>query len=215
MFAYFDKNGTLREIINDEAIRQGNMNADSLPAYVNAIYAYFEGQDGSNVVSCWAVFMKPDGSLTDEKQYTETATEQIPYDRKRELKYFKYFTDYEFHVVPMPNEILAQSGTCAATIRLVMETGGEKSILALGKIPFVVEDEVVKADHLITQSQYNYLVAVGGATYYYPTVSEDGMLTWTNNFGLENPAPVNITGPQGEQGYQGVSISNITLREVS
>ena len=215
MFVFFDKNGTLREIINDEAIRQGNMNADSLPAYVNAIYAYFEGQEGSNVVSCWAVFAKPDGSLTNEEQYTETATEQIPYDRKRELKYFKYFTNYEFHVVPMPNEILAESGTCAATIRLVLSTGGEKSILALGKIPFVVENEVIKADHLITQSQYNYLVATGGATYYYPTVSEDGMLTWTNNFGLENPAPVNVTGPQGEQGYQGVSISNITLREVS
>lgn len=199
MFAYFDKNGTLREIINDEAIRQGNMNADSLPAYVNAIYAYFEGQDGSNVASCWAVFAKPDGSLTNEEQYTETATEQIPYDRKRVLKYFKYFTDYEFHVVPMPNEILAESGTCAATIRLVMETGGEKSILALGKIPFVVEDEVVKADHLITQSQYNYLISLGGATYYVPHIDKaTGSLYWTNNGGLENPEPVTFVDMIGE-----------------
>ena len=198
MFVYFDKTGTLREIINDEAIRQGNMNAEDLPAYVNAIYAYFEGQEGATAVSCWAVFAKPDGSLTTERQYSETATKQIPYDRKRPLKCFKYFTDYEFRVVPMPNEILAESGTCAATIRLVLSTGGEKSLLALGKIPFVVEDEVVKSDNLITQSQYNYLISLGGATYYVPHIDKEaGTMYWTNNGGLENPEPVTIADSLG------------------
>lgn len=198
MFVYFDKTGTLREIINDEAIRQGNMNADDLPAYVNAIYAYFEGQDGSDVTSCWAVFAKPDGSLTNELPYSETATKQIPYDRKRPLKYFKYFKGYEFRVVPLPNEILAESGTCAATIRLVLSTGGKKSLLALGKIPFVVEKEVVKSDNLITQSQYNYLISLGGATYYVPHIDKEaGTMYWTNNGGLENPEPVTIADSLG------------------
>ena len=41
-----------------------------------------------------------------------------------------------------------------------------------------------------------------GATFT-PSVSADGTLSWTNNKGLTNPDPVNITGPQGERGPQG------------
>lgn len=33
-----------------------------------------------------------------------------------------------------------------------------------------------------------------------PSVSEDGVLSWTNDGGLENPEPVNIKGPSGEGG---------------
>jgi hypothetical protein len=39
-----------------------------------------------------------------------------------------------------------------------------------------------------------------GATFT-PDVSTDGVISWTNDKGLENPAPVNIKGPQGEPGY--------------
>ena len=41
-----------------------------------------------------------------------------------------------------------------------------------------------------------------GATFT-PAVSEDGTLSWTNDKGLENPASVNIKGPQGERGLAG------------
>ena len=41
-----------------------------------------------------------------------------------------------------------------------------------------------------------------GATFT-PSVSEDGTLSWTNDRGLENPAPVNVKGPQGEKGDTG------------
>lgn len=41
-----------------------------------------------------------------------------------------------------------------------------------------------------------------GATFT-PSVSADGTLSWTNNKGLTNPEPVNITGPQGLQGKAG------------
>ena len=41
-----------------------------------------------------------------------------------------------------------------------------------------------------------------GATFY-PSVSEEGVISWTNNRELENPAPVNIRGPQGERGEKG------------
>ena len=34
-------------------------------------------------------------------------------------------------------------------------------------------------------------------------MSVDGIISWTNNKGLENPESVNIKGPQGIQGIQG------------
>ena len=39
-----------------------------------------------------------------------------------------------------------------------------------------------------------------GATFY-PSVSADGVISWTNNKGLENPEPVNIRGGNGKDGY--------------
>lgn len=42
-----------------------------------------------------------------------------------------------------------------------------------------------------------------GATFT-PAVSEDGVLSWTNDGGLPNPEPVNIKGPPGEGGAAGV-----------
>lgn len=41
-----------------------------------------------------------------------------------------------------------------------------------------------------------------GATFT-PAVSEDGVLSWTNDRGLENPAPVKILGPAGPKGNPG------------
>lgn len=38
-----------------------------------------------------------------------------------------------------------------------------------------------------------------GATFT-PAVSQDGIISWTNDKGLENPEPVNITGPRGLPG---------------
>lgn len=44
----------------------------------------------------------------------------------------------------------------------------------------------------------------GKAGYYYiPSVSKDGIVSWTNNGNLNNPTPINIKGPQGDQGIQG------------
>ena len=37
-----------------------------------------------------------------------------------------------------------------------------------------------------------------------PSVSSEGVISWTNNGDLDNPQSVSIKGPQGEQGIQGV-----------
>ena len=52
----------------------------------------------------------------------------------------------------------------------------------------------------------NWRVEMGDArpgTTFTPAVSEGGVISWTNDGGLENPAPVNIKGEQGEVGPQG------------
>lgn len=41
-----------------------------------------------------------------------------------------------------------------------------------------------------------------GATFI-PNVSEEGIISWSNDKDLPNPSPVNIKGPKGDQGIQG------------
>jgi hypothetical protein len=41
-----------------------------------------------------------------------------------------------------------------------------------------------------------------GATFI-PDVSDDGVISWTNNKGMQNPKSVNIKGPKGEKGDRG------------
>ena len=43
-----------------------------------------------------------------------------------------------------------------------------------------------------------------GATFT-PSVNANGDLSWTNDKGLTNPVTVNIRGPQGQKGEDGVS----------
>ena len=43
-----------------------------------------------------------------------------------------------------------------------------------------------------------------GGTTFIPSVSQDGIISWTNDGDLPNPTPVNIKGPKGNAGEQGV-----------
>ena len=47
----------------------------------------------------------------------------------------------------------------------------------------------------------------GGATFI-PSVSADGVISWTNNKGLPNPKPVNIKGVKGDKGDKGEAGEN-------
>lgn len=51
-----------------------------------------------------------------------------------------------------------------------------------------------------------------GATFT-PAVSAEGVISWTNDKGLENPAPVNIKGPQGEDGNRAVHVGDGNMPE--
>lgn len=41
-----------------------------------------------------------------------------------------------------------------------------------------------------------------------PSVSESGIISWTNDGGLPNPSPQNIRGPQGQNGSPGLYVGN-------
>lgn len=43
-----------------------------------------------------------------------------------------------------------------------------------------------------------------GGTTFIPSVSQDGIISWTNDGDLPNPTPVNIKGPQGNVGERGL-----------
>ena len=53
---------------------------------------------------------------------------------------------------------------------------------------------------------------------FYPSVDAAGTLSWTNDGGLTNPDPVNITGPQGpagKDGSDGAAGANATINGVN
>jgi hypothetical protein len=47
-----------------------------------------------------------------------------------------------------------------------------------------------------------------GATFY-PNVSEDGILSWTNDRELPNPTPRKVKGEDGKDGINGVSVTSV------
>lgn len=46
-------------------------------------------------------------------------------------------------------------------------------------------------------------VAVAKGAVYTPHITDDGILSWTNDGGRDNPAQVDIKGPKGDTGPQG------------
>lgn len=131
MYLYFDKTGKLKEIINDEALRQGNFG-------VNKMYVYF---DKDNVVSLDVSYLLPSGLIVGPQNYTATETTQIPFDAKRDLLYFKYYQDYTFFVIDLEQDIngnspLDETGTVHCDIKANISG---QVIPVLGEFNFYVE----------------------------------------------------------------------------
>lgn len=54
--------------------------------------------------------------------------------------------------------------------------------------------------------QFDKVVQIGtggGGTIFFPSVSEEGVISWTNNGNLPNPEPVNIKGKDGDTPVKG------------
>ena len=81
-----------------------------------------------------------------------------------------------------------------------------------GDLPYGIYDkttwepgDVITAEELNkSEKAIEYLVRTRTAkAVYVPEVSEDGIISWSNNLELDNPEPVNIIGPKGPVGPEG------------
>ena len=89
----------------------------------------------------------------------------------------------------------------------------EANILELNSHPSIPGDNGLwmvwdLESHSYTESEFPLPEMPAGpagadGTTFTPSVSVDGVLSWTNDGGLENPAPVDIRGPAGKDGEQG------------
>lgn len=150
MYIYLDKQGIVKEIINDEALRQSASN-------VNEIYVYYDGLQEADIGSVLATYGLPDGTITDEMEVaTRTEESEIPYDAERDLKYFQYYKAYPFYHFAIADLALSQEGVVRLMVRLAQKDG--EYIKVAGLICFDVEGELVKEDHGVSLAQYNYLV---------------------------------------------------------
>lgn len=161
MYLYFNSQGVLKEIVNDEAIRQGN-------ASINKIKFFIEGADPQVVEGVYKALTFITGvrtfvdvlgqQLTTEAFSLTTVEDEIPYNKKRELKFFKYFTKYEMFSITVPEEVLVRNGTVGCRVQMVSAEG----IITLGLILFNVEgtgsDATISPDTAINVAQYNYLI---------------------------------------------------------
>ena len=146
MYIYFDRNGTIKEVINDESIRRGSSD-------YNKIYCYLEGNP--DIDDIWYLQKNPDGTLTNEVSFVDNiVTKAIPYDSHRDMKYFQDFEEYQFYVFTLSSSYLSQNGLVVATIRVAENN----TLWALGELTFNVQANVINSDNDITQSQYDYLL---------------------------------------------------------
>lgn len=234
MFLYFDQTGRLLEIVNDEALRQQNSD-------INTIYIYLEGADpstdtfnvdGTNykrhllptIFSTGYIrFKLPDGTVTNQGDFDITpVNSQIPYYKRRDLKYFKDFDYYQFYKIELPTgvdedgqptvlpNVLEQEGLVACTVSLVKTAGG---LFALGLITFNVEESVVQEESPITLSQWNYLInalRLGDWDTIIPKVPYEGA-TRDVNIGEHTLYTIGGISHPGEQGYPYISFVNGTF----
>ncbi len=147
MYLYFDNNGILKEIVDDVATRKGNNE-------VNKIYIYV---DGLTPKTEWITYQTSDGKQSNETLIETTITKTIPYDRNRDLTYFKNFQEYLFYVATIPSSVLTVSGLTKASVRVALQ---DDSLMTLGLIIFTIEESVVLQDSFITESQYQYLLNI-------------------------------------------------------
>ena len=155
MYLYFNKEGVLKEIINDLPLRQGSYN-------VNKIYVFVEEYETREPEEMEILYSKPSSGTVFPmiSSYTRENIE-VPYSPKRDLKFFKYYTKYNFFVIPTAFEA---GGTQYNVLNEVVTTSLQVIIdnLSLGLIVFNIEEGAVnqiKPEEYISLAQFQYLLA--------------------------------------------------------
>lgn len=183
MYLYFDSFGYLKEIINNP-VREGAQNVNKVYIYVEPTENKTEKREigGQEVVvnlflstyqtgNAEFKLSHKIGELTDHEgviynavvfNVDDKVTKIIPYDKKRDLKYFRYSTYYDFVEITIPTNSMRYEGRVDCTINLTNPTDAEETVevFPLDIFSFFVQPGVVLTDNQITQAQYSYLLSL-------------------------------------------------------
>lgn len=163
MYLYFDKQGILKEFINDESIRQNS-------AEVNNIYAYFESEVVTDNVSNFEAvsgILKVGNGPEQALENFSTDTKMIPYDPNRDLKYFRDGVTYRFYKYTLTADNLTTDGLALVTITAWTTVGDPYATppvlpvyAAQGIVTFQIQTSVVMQNTPLSQTDLTYLLGV-------------------------------------------------------
>lgn len=150
MYVYFNELGVIKEIVQNEHLRQGSSNA-------NELYLYFAGD---RTLSQLTLTIQVNDS--EETTYTrfidlqedKVENVEIPYNTTQQLKYFSYYTPYTMYKYTFVDDDLAYDGVLKITPRAYFDGGNE----AQGEILLMVEESVIVNNPQITRAEYENLL---------------------------------------------------------
>lgn len=157
IYCYYDKEGILREIINDSDNRQGTNNDE--------ILVYTERNDVNNISVVYEIgdIRYPTNSITQFANGVEPDL-TVPYNKNINYKYFKDNTPYNFYKFIVPIDIMRYNGTCRVTFSIHSSGQNQsdeqigKATRTLGLLTFDIQDSVINKDDILTLSQWQYLL---------------------------------------------------------
>lgn len=104
-------------------------------------------------------------------------------------------------------QTIAATGTVTCEITLTSKSG---QVLVTPRFEIIVADIIYSDSEIESTNEYTALeeaikkaAALKDGTTFTPHVSDEGVLSWTNADGKDNPAAVNIKGPPGRDGADG------------
>ena len=104
-------------------------------------------------------------------------------------------------------QTIAATGTVTCEITLMSSSG---QVLVTPQFEIIVADIIYSDTEIESTNEYTALeeaikraVALKDGTTFTPSVSDEGVLSWSNSDGKENPAAVNIKGSKGDKGDPG------------
>ena len=153
IYCYYDKNGILREIINNESTRQGASESRAI------IRVYFELH--KEITDMTALYKVGDYTTSTQRYSAGVIETVVPYNAKINYKYFKDNTPYTFFEFEIPSDILEKGANDVSTNVSCTFTPyyDNEAWDKLGLLTFNLQASVLNIDDTLTTSQMEYLLA--------------------------------------------------------
>lgn len=155
MIVYFDREGNLKEIINDLKIVGSSG--------VNKVFSIWEGEQKVEAQYGYITFTDAENNIVApiDQVMTKQANYVLTPDRNRDLKFLSYSGKYTARWLTIPDGALAHEGQASFTIRYQYVENGSTKIQTMQQVNFMVQEsnvELHKPDEIISIADYNYLL---------------------------------------------------------